>query len=211
MMKKEYDVIIVGAGPSGIFCAYELIRQKKDMKVLMIEKGRPIEKRQCPKRITKKCVGCQPCSITVSYTHLDVYKRQGVDRTAGCGSGTCTHVWNYAQTVAFLFPELERSMRRIEFLKETRENGHMAYRTYRGLGLEQWDMLPSADGQLGTVVRFYREWKLSGDDEFLRESWEKIVSCMEFAENTWDQDQDLSLIHIWQSVIKYSCPRTNSI
>lgn len=115
---------------------------------------------------------------------------EGVDRTAGCGSGTCTHVWNYAQTVAFLFPELERSMRRIEFLKETRENGHMAYRTYRGLGLEQWDMLPSADGQLGTVVRFYREWKLSGDDEFLRESWEKIVSCMEFAENTWDQDQD---------------------
>ncbi|WP_343247060.1 GH116 family glycosyl-hydrolase [Diplocloster hominis] len=115
---------------------------------------------------------------------------EGVDRTAGCGSGTCTHVWNYAQTAAYLFPELERSMRRIEFLKETRADGHMAYRTFRGLGLKQWDMLPSADGQLGAVVRIYREWKLSGDDEFLRECWEPILRCMEFARRTWDQDGD---------------------
>ena len=64
---KQYDVIIIGAGPSGIFCAYELIRQKPDMKVLMIEKGRSIEKRQCPKRKTKVCVGCQPCSITTGF------------------------------------------------------------------------------------------------------------------------------------------------
>ena len=40
---NKYDVIIIGAGPSGIFCAYELMRQKPDMKVLMIEKGRSIE------------------------------------------------------------------------------------------------------------------------------------------------------------------------
>ena len=62
-----YDVIIIGAGPSGIFCAYELMRQKPDLKVLMIEKGRSIEKRQCPKRKTKTCVGCQPCSITTGF------------------------------------------------------------------------------------------------------------------------------------------------
>ena len=52
-----YDVIIIGAGPSGIFCAYELIRQKPELKILMVEKGRPIEKRVCPKRTTKVCVG----------------------------------------------------------------------------------------------------------------------------------------------------------
>ena len=63
---KNYDVIIIGAGPSGIFCAYELIHAKKDLKVLMIEKGRRIEKRECPKRKTKVCVGCKPCSITTS-------------------------------------------------------------------------------------------------------------------------------------------------
>ena len=42
----KYDVIIIGAGPSGIFCAYELLKEKPDLKVLMIEKGRSIESRQ---------------------------------------------------------------------------------------------------------------------------------------------------------------------
>ena len=55
-MAKKYDVIIIGAGPGGIFCAYELLKEKPDLKVLMIEKGRSIESRQCPKRKTKKCV-----------------------------------------------------------------------------------------------------------------------------------------------------------
>ena len=68
-MKQENhaDVIIIGAGPSGIFCAYELIKEKPDLKILMIEKGRPIEKRVCPKRTTKTCVGCKPCSITTGF------------------------------------------------------------------------------------------------------------------------------------------------
>ena len=64
---NQFDVIIIGAGPSGIFCAYELIAKKPDMKILMIEKGRPIEKRTCPKRTTKTSVGCKPCSITTGF------------------------------------------------------------------------------------------------------------------------------------------------
>ena len=64
---NQFDVIIIGAGPAGIFCAYELIAKKPDMKILMIEKGRPIEKRTCPKRTTKTCVGCKPCSITTGF------------------------------------------------------------------------------------------------------------------------------------------------
>ncbi len=64
---QNYDVIIIGAGPSGIFCAYELIKENKDLKILMVEKGRPIEKRLCPKRTTKQCIGCQPCSITTGF------------------------------------------------------------------------------------------------------------------------------------------------
>ena len=46
----KYDVIIIGAGPSGIFCAYELIQKKPEWKVLLVEKGRRIENRACPKR-----------------------------------------------------------------------------------------------------------------------------------------------------------------
>ncbi len=63
----NYDVIIIGAGPSGIFCAYELIKENKNLKILMVEKGRPIEKRLCPKRTTKQCIGCQPCAITTGF------------------------------------------------------------------------------------------------------------------------------------------------
>jgi len=64
---QNYDVIIIGAGPSGIFCAYELIKENRELKILMVEKGRPIEKRMCPKRTTKQCIGCQPCSITTGF------------------------------------------------------------------------------------------------------------------------------------------------
>ena len=52
-MSDTYDVVIIGAGPSGAFCAYELMEKKPDLKVLIIEKGRRIEKRECPKRRTK--------------------------------------------------------------------------------------------------------------------------------------------------------------
>ena len=52
---KNYDVIIIGAGPSGIFCAYELIHANKDLKILMIEKGRRIENRQCRRERQSMC------------------------------------------------------------------------------------------------------------------------------------------------------------
>ena len=44
--RTDFDVIIIGAGPSGIFCAYELIKERPSLNILMVEKGRPIEKRQ---------------------------------------------------------------------------------------------------------------------------------------------------------------------
>lgn len=65
---NKYDVIIVGAGPSGIFCAYELITKKPDLNILMFEKGNSIEKRICPKRTTGKCVNCKPCNITTGFS-----------------------------------------------------------------------------------------------------------------------------------------------
>ena len=66
-MSKRYDVIIIGAGPSGIFCAYELTRQRPELRVLMLEKGRAIENRVCPKRVTGQCAGCRPCAITTGF------------------------------------------------------------------------------------------------------------------------------------------------
>jgi len=65
----RYDVIIVGAGPSGIFTALEIVRHTSDKKVLIVEKGRSIDKRHCPKEETKTCVSCKPyCHITTGFS-----------------------------------------------------------------------------------------------------------------------------------------------
>ena len=118
---------------------------------------------------------------------------EGCHDTEGCCDGSCTHVWNYAQTLAFLFPELERTMRRVEFAVETDDDGRMAFRARRIFGLPKWEMLPAADGQLGAVVRLYRDWKLSGDDGFLRSLWEKAARALDFAFDFWDTDGDAVL------------------
>ncbi|MEG0368624.1 MAG: FAD-dependent oxidoreductase, partial [Hungatella sp.] len=98
---NQFDVIIVGAGPSGIFCAYELIRQKPDMKILMVEKGRPIEKRMCPKRTTKVCVGCSPCSITTGFAGAGAFSDGKLSLSPDVG-GNLPEILGYEQTAALL-------------------------------------------------------------------------------------------------------------
>ena len=65
---EKYDLIIVGAGPAGIFTAVELFRRGAHKKILMVEKGQSVEKRSCPKSKTQKCVNCQPCNITTGFS-----------------------------------------------------------------------------------------------------------------------------------------------
>lgn len=68
---KKYDLIIVGAGPSGVFTAYELIKLgvAKDKKILLIDQGKSVEKRYCPVEKTGKCVNCKPfCNITSGFS-----------------------------------------------------------------------------------------------------------------------------------------------
>lgn len=64
----KYDVIIVGAGPAGIFTAVELRKQGYSGEILLIEKGAAIEKRQCPKSKTGRCMSCKPCHITTGFS-----------------------------------------------------------------------------------------------------------------------------------------------
>ncbi|MHB9133926.1 MAG: GH116 family glycosyl-hydrolase [Armatimonadota bacterium] len=106
---------------------------------------------------------------------------EGCGDNKGCCFGNCTHVWNYEQAVAFLFPQLERTMRRTEFVYNTRDTGNMAFRTHLPLGGKLWDFKPCADGQMGTIIQVYRDWQLSGDDAFLKEIWPKVKLALEYA------------------------------
>ncbi|MDR0399939.1 MAG: hypothetical protein LBH51_03250 [Treponema sp.] len=115
---------------------------------------------------------------------------EGSHEHAGSCMGTCTHVWNYAQTAAYLFPELERTARRNEFLRETDGTGKMAFRTNRIFGRPEFDMLAAADGQLGTIVRAYREWSLGAGKDFLAELWPRIKAAFAYTRTEWDPDGD---------------------
>ncbi len=100
-MNNNYDVIIIGAGPSGIFCAYELKRQQPEIKVLMIEKGRSIEKRQCPKRVTQRCVGCKPCSITTGFAGAGAFSDGKLSLSPDVG-GNLPEILGYENTQKLL-------------------------------------------------------------------------------------------------------------
>ena len=100
-MQKQYDVIIIGAGPGGIFCAYELLDKKPDLKVLVIEKGRSIEKRTCPKRVTKQCVGCKPCSITTGFAGAGAFSDGKLSLSPDVG-GNLPDILGYEETLKLI-------------------------------------------------------------------------------------------------------------
>ena len=83
------DLGLGGSTTIGVEICSSLRKNYPDMKVLMIEKGRNIEDRQCPKRKTKVCVGCQPCSITTGCTGGDGWQETGFQLShSGENSGT---------------------------------------------------------------------------------------------------------------------------
>jgi uncharacterized protein (DUF608 family) len=139
-------------------------------------------------------VSSQACIIRTNTCLLlegkKFYAFEGCGDDAGCCPMNCTHVWNYEQALAFLFPELERSMRRTDFHDNLRPDGSMAFRTLVPVGRAQWKFKPAADGQMGCIMKLYREWQMSGDDAFLRELWPQAQRALEFAWVHWDADRD---------------------
>ena len=115
---------------------------------------------------------------------------EGIRDYVGCGQGNVNHVWNYATAVANLFPDLEISMRNTEFNIELQENGDMPFRARKILGESKWDMIPACDGEFGSILRIYREWKYTGDDDFLRGIWDNMMKALDFSLREWDTDND---------------------
>jgi uncharacterized protein (DUF608 family) len=118
---------------------------------------------------------------------------EGVMDEFGSCAGSCTHVWNYETATSFLFGDLARTMRDVEFTYGTRADGKLRNRVELPLELNATtDHVAAADGQMGTIMRFYRDYMLSGDPEFLKKYWPKVKAAMSYAwiNRGWDGNQD---------------------
>ncbi len=120
------------------------------------------------------------------------YGYEGSSNSRGCCHGSCTHVWNYEQATAFLFGELARSMRETEFKNATDNTGLMSFRVALPLDRAQSFGKAAADGQMGCLMKLYRDWQLSGDDGMLKDLWPTAKKALEFCwiPGGWDADQD---------------------
>jgi len=106
---------------------------------------------------------------------------EGCRQTAGCCPGNCTHVWQYAQAHARLFPEIGRRMRQQS----------LGYMTPQGaIPMRHPSGKAAFDGQCGEVLGAYREHLCSADGRWLHTHWPRIRKAMEFLIATWDQDED---------------------
>ena len=123
------------------------------------------------------------------------YGWEGSNGNAGSCEGTCTHVWNYAFALPFLFPKLERSIRDLNYRYNQRDDGGMVFRMELPPGADRGIHRPCCDGQFGDVVKVYRDWKICGDTAFLKRLWPSVKRSIEFAWNPknpdrWDADKN---------------------
>ena len=106
------DILIIGAGPAGIFTALELLRQGSTAQIVMVEKGLPVEKRRCPKEVTRRCVECRPnCNITTGFSgagafsdgKLSLNYEVGGDLPMLVGAGLVQETINYTDKIYLEF------------------------------------------------------------------------------------------------------------
>ena len=111
---------------------------------------------------------------------------EGCGDSWGCCHGSCTHVWNYAQAVPHLFPSLERTLRETEFRVSQDARGHQTFRAALPIRPPAHDFHAAADGQLGGIMKVYREWRISGDTAWLRGLWPSVKTSLDYCIATWD-------------------------
>jgi non-lysosomal glucosylceramidase len=116
---------------------------------------------------------------------------EGCADNSGCCFGNCTHVWNYEAATDHVFPELARSLRRAAFGYSMDADGGMRFRQLLPDGADRFPTA-AADGQMGQIMKVYLDWRLSGDDAWLRELWPKVKRAIAFAwiPDGWDADRD---------------------
>lgn len=119
---------------------------------------------------------------------------EGCVDNAGCCAGTCTHVWNYAQALPHLFPDMARTLRDTEFNEDQDKHGHQTFRSALPVRANTHEFHAAADGQLGGIMKVYREWRISGDDDWMRSLWSKVRQSLDYCIEVWDPDHLGALI-----------------
>jgi uncharacterized protein (DUF608 family) len=113
---------------------------------------------------------------------------EGCGDGGGCCHGSCTHVWNYAFAIPNLFPSLERTLRETEYTVSQNADGHQTFRANLPITPPVHNFHAASDGQLGGVMKVYREWRISGDTEWLRRLFPDIKDSIDYCIRTWDPD-----------------------
>jgi hypothetical protein len=111
---------------------------------------------------------------------------EGCNVDRGCCHGTCTHVWNYAQSFPHLYPALERTLREQELERSMDAQGHVNFRAALPDGPTHHDFHAAADGQLGGIMKVYREWQISGNRDWLRKMIPLARKSLGYCIETWD-------------------------
>jgi uncharacterized protein (DUF608 family) len=106
----------------------------------------------------------------------------------GCCEGSCTHVWNYAQAFPHLYPQLERTLRSLEWIRSMDERGHVNFRGAIPDGPVDHSWHAASDGQLGGIMKLYRDWHISGDTGWLKEMYPLAKRSLDYCIGTWDPD-----------------------
>ena len=119
----------------------------------------------------------------------DIWGWEGCFPDSGCCHGSCTHVWNYAQAMPYLFPKLERTLRETELLGSMNEEGHVTFRSALPEGPVPHNFHAASDGQLGGILKVFREWQISGDSEWLRKMYPLAKRSLDYCIRTWDPDR----------------------
>ena len=114
---------------------------------------------------------------------------EGCFAGGGCCHGTCTHVWNYAQAFPHLFPALERTLREQEYLRSMDGRGHVNFRAALPDAPTSHDFHAAADGQLGGILKLYRDWQIGCDDAWLARLYPLARRSLDFCIAAWDPDE----------------------
>ena len=111
---------------------------------------------------------------------------EGCGDNSGCCAGSCTHVWNYAQAIPHLFPKLERTLRETEFSPSQDKEGHQTFRSALPIRPVATTFYAASDGQLGGIMKLYRDWRISGDSNWMKKIFPHALKSMDYCIRTWD-------------------------